>query len=551
MSFIRLLTCLAVVMILASVAPAQTKLTPEQWREDLRYFAASMQKTHRNLFHTMTREQFENAVKRLDDRIPTMADHEVYVELMRIVTLVGDGHTHVRLTQQFKTVYPLRLYMFKDGLFVQSAPAEFREAVGARVVKIGNADIDHALRSVGEIVWRDNDMGAKALLPRLILIPEILHALRISDSLQTTTFVFEKDGKRQTLELKPNAELMGMFHPIPATWVDAAADSKSPQPVWLKDPYDNFWYEHLTGARACATGCERGLLYVQFNQVQNRPQAGETVEAFFNRVFEYVEANKIDKLVLDMRHNGGGNNYLNLPLTLGMIKSRVNKRGNLFVIIGRETFSAAQNTINELEKYTNAIFVGEPSGANPNHFGDARPVVLPNSKIAIQASTLWWQDMDPRDTRKWTAPQIAAELTSADYKANNDPAMNAILKFVPEKPLAEMLMSALAARGFPAALAQYRAFRQDPAHAYLETEAEVNRFGYELVRNNRTDEAIEIFKLNVEAYPNSANVYDSLAEAYLSKGDRNLAIKFYSKALEINPNYPSAIEALRQLKEKN
>ena len=62
------------------------------------------------------------------------------------------------------------------------------------------------------------------------------------------------------------------------------------------------------------------------------------------------------------------------------------------------------------------------------------------------------------------------------------------------------------------------------------------------------DEAIDIFKLNVEAYPRSANVYDSLAEAYLKKGNKELAIKFYSKAVEINPNFASSIEALRQLK---
>jgi tetratricopeptide (TPR) repeat protein len=252
--------------------------------------------------------------------------------------------------------------------------------------------------------------------------------------------------------------------------------------------------------------------------------------------------------VLDIRSNGGGNNYLNLPITLGMIKSRVNKRGNLFVIIGRETFSAAQNTVNELEKYTNAIFVGEPTAANPNHFGDARNVVLPNSKISIQASTLWWQDLDPRDNRKWTAPQIAAELTSADYKANIDPAMNAILKFVPGKNLSEMLTDALAAGGFAEAARRYRAFREDPAHAYLETEADINRLGYELIGRNRLDDAIEIFKLNVDAYPRSANVYDSLAEAYLKKGDKELAIKFYSKAVEIDPNFASSVEALRQLK---
>ena len=548
------LFCLVLLLATAATGFPQSRLTSEQWREDLRYFSANMQKMHRNLFHSMTREQFESAVKRLDERIPSMADHEIVVELMRIVALIGDGHTGVRVNQEFKSAYPVRLYLFKDGLFVQAAAPEYREAVGGRVVKIGNRDADEALKSAGELTWRDNEMGIKAIAPRLLVIPEVLHALRIAETLQQVQLVVEKDGRQSTFQLKPTAQLMHVVRQSPSDWVDARGAVKEQTPLWLRDPENNFWFEHLKGpAAGCAQGCENGIVYVQFNAVQDRPQAGdkpgETVEAFFNKVFQYVEANKIDKLVLDMRLNGGGNNYLNLPLTIGMIKSRVNKRGNLFVIIGRETFSAAQNTVNELEKYTNAIFVGEPTAANPNHFGDARNVVLPNSKIAIRASTLWWQDLDPRDTRKWTAPQMAAELTSADYKANVDPAMNAILKYVPGKSLPEQLTSALKSGGFPAAIKAYRAFRDDPAHAYLETEADINRLGYELLGANKTEEAIEIFRLNVEAYPQSANVYDSLAEAYLKAGNKEQAIKYYSKALEVNPNFPSAIEALRQLRQ--
>mgnify|MGYP003292841681 CR=1 FL=1 len=126
----RLIVCLTSLLLFSFSGVAQTRLTPEQWREDLRYFAANMQKTHRNLFHTMSREQFESAVKRLDERIPTMADHEITVELMRIVGMIGDGHTGVRVNQVFRSVYPVRLYYFKDGLFVQSAAPEYREAVG-------------------------------------------------------------------------------------------------------------------------------------------------------------------------------------------------------------------------------------------------------------------------------------------------------------------------------------------------------------------------------------------------------------------------------------
>jgi tetratricopeptide (TPR) repeat protein len=526
--------------LLFAQSPPPAKLTAEQWHEDLRYFATNMEKTHKNLFHSMTRAQFEAALRKLDERLPTLSEHEIIVELMRIVAMIGDGHTAVRANQKFTSVYPLRLYLFKDGLFVRGAAPEYRDAVGARVLKIGNADVEQALRAVRDIAWRDNEMGVKAIAPMLLVVPEVLHALRLADSLEKAEFVVEKEGRQIKIELKPSAQFNHLRQP-PSNWIDAARlDAKSPAPLWLKDPQNIFWYEYLK---------EPNLLYVQFNGVANKPD--ETVEAFFKRVFEFIEANQVDKLVLDVRLNGGGNNFLNLPLTIGTIKSRVNKRGKLFVITGRDTFSAAQNTVNELEKYTNAIFVGEPTAASPNHYGDSRNITLPNSKLVVRASTLWWQDADPRDTRKWTAPEIAAELSSSDYFKNHDPAMAAILQFDPSKSFGEITARALTAADIASFIKEYRAYKADPAHVYVDTEAAINRLGYDLLGRTRPedlDKAIEVFKLNVDDYPRSANVYDSLAEAYLKKGNKELAVKFYSKALELDPNFPSAIEALRQLK---
>jgi cytochrome c-type biogenesis protein CcmH/NrfG len=61
-------------------------------------------------------------------------------------------------------------------------------------------------------------------------------------------------------------------------------------------------------------------------------------------------------------------------------------------------------------------------------------------------------------------------------------------------------------------------------------------------------EAIEILKLNVEAYPQSANVYDSLGQAYMTNGDKELAIRNYRRAVELNPQNTNAIEMLKKLR---
>ena len=79
-------------------------------------------------------------------------------------------------------------------------------------------------------------------------------------------------------------------------------------------------------------------------------------------------------------------------------------------------------------------------------------------------------------------------------------------------------------------------------------ENDLNMLGYQLLWREMTEAAIEIHKLNIQAYPESENPYDSLGETYAASGKTELAIESYEKALEINPEMPSAIEALKRLR---
>jgi tetratricopeptide (TPR) repeat protein len=78
----------------------------------------------------------------------------------------------------------------------------------------------------------------------------------------------------------------------------------------------------------------------------------------------------------------------------------------------------------------------------------------------------------------------------------------------------------------------------------------VNAKGYELLSDKKLPKAIEIFKLNVLAFPQSANAFDSLGEAYLEAGNKELAIENYKKALMLNPENKNAEEVLKSLVNK-
>ena len=107
------------------------------------------------------------------------------------------------------------------------------------------------------------------------------------------------------------------------------------------------------------------------------------------------------------------------------------------------------------------------------------------------------------------------------------------------------------AEGIVPAVAKYRQLKADSADAYHFGEEELNKLGYILLREKNNDAAIEMFKLNVDAYPQSSNVYDSLGEGYMIRGDKELAIRNYQRSLELNPKNTNAAQMLEKLKQKD
>lgn len=522
--------------ILAVVGFAQTvpaKLSAAQWQADLQFLAERMPKQHPNLFRRVSKTAFDTAVGQLNDRIPVASEDEILVGLMRIVAMVKDGHTGMFPAERFQSgIFPVRFYLYDDGLFVQRAAPAYAGLVGKRVTRIANLTADEALARVGSLVSADNEMGRSENAPLLLSIPELLRGSGMITVGQTLDIVVEDVGKESTIKLNPGFSVNELLNP-PPDWADFSAKKQ----LYLQHTDDLYWFEYLK---------DQKVLYVQQNAVQNKRD--ESVARFYERVMDFVAANPVEKLVIDLRRNDGGNNDLNRPVIKRIIKSRMDERGRLFVITGRRTFSAAQNFVNEFEKYTNATFVGEPTAGRPNHYGDGRPVRLPNSKLTAQVSTLYWQDMDPRDDRVWTAPEIAAPNISTDYRNGEDAALTAIVGYRPGTGLQALIDQATNAKDITAFVRDYEAFKADRSHRYVETEAAINRLGYDLLRVSRAKDAVEVFKLNTKAYPRSANAFDSLGDGYSAIGSRDEAIKSYEQALAIDPGFASSIESLRRLK---
>lgn len=500
-----------------AVTPRYT-LTPEQWREDLRTMMAELPRRHRNLYHTTSAETFDSAAKALDARIPTLARHEIILEMARIVALAGDGHTNIYPTRDaaigFRTL-PVALYLFRDGLYVRAAHRIHADLAGARVLRIGDATVDDAYARVRPYIGRDNEMGVKFFAPHLLAIPEVLHAAGLAPSADSVLFELAVGDSTRSVWLRP----VGPVDLMPAGadvswrrkqgWVDARERATTPDPLWIsRDPEKVlWWFTVLPGAKT---------VYAQINQVRNGPS--ETFAEFTHRLLSAIDSVRADRLILDLRLNRGGNGVLLRPFVSGLLKRpTINERGHLLVLTSRGTWSAAQFLVDDLQKYADVTVIGEPSASKGNHYGDSRRITLPNSGITVRAATIYWQAWLPNDQRRWTAPDVAAGLSFGDYVRNEDPVLTTALRFVARPRLSDEIRQAIAMGDTASARERLAAFREDTAHAYADARLSLDSAAMYFLERRDYDRAVVILELALMEYPEVPRAYANLSAAYLAR----------------------------------
>ena len=119
--------------------------------------------------------------------------------------------------------------------------------------------------------------------------------------------------------------------------------------------------------------------------------------------------------------------------------------------------------------------------------------------------------------------------------------------FDSRKPIVDILSATIASSGIDQAAKQYHELKASAPSTYDFDENEINSLGYQLLQADKYKQAIRIFQLNVEAYPQSGNTWDSLAEAYMDNGDKAQAIANYQRSLQINPGNANAVKMLQKL----
>jgi tetratricopeptide repeat protein len=391
----------------------------EQWRHDIDHLISEAGRS--NPAGSELPAEFLERARALRAHVGRLNDHQIVMGISQAMGALDRGHTAIWFGAagggtkiEFRPI-PIRLYAFPEGIFITEAQAPHRELAGSQVLKFGTTAALEALTQVGLARSNESPMEVLRTGPQLLVRPGVLKGLGI---------VPEADRATLTLKL-PDGRIVARTLAVvdeqrPTSWSRRLNPPPAAEPqLFLQNLTENHWFRLLP---------ERDAIYIALNNMI--PDEGESLQDFGLRLRRTLAERRPKNLIVDLRHNNGGNSFAYIELLRTLVAFSSEDGNRVYAIIGRGIYSAAANFTTDLERLVRPIFVGEPSSGTGNQWGDESRFVLPYSRIVGAFSGTRWQLSHPWDMRRSVVPHVPVQMKAADYFAGRDPVLEAVFRLI-------------------------------------------------------------------------------------------------------------------------
>lgn len=382
--------------------------TDKKWLEVLDVLEHELPSRHKNLYFSTNESEYLKRIHTLRKALGHLDDLEIQIRLAMIVTSIGDAHTSIDFP--VNVLFPLEFYWFSDGIYPINTAKEDQVLRYKKITRIDGMAIETVIEKMSTMISHENQSYLKSLLPKYLPAIEFLCGLQIADSIRGCIFTYQdENGDEHEWFVKACP-----FHEYQAKLKDNRVYFPQDElPLFRRNSDCNYWMEYMEHSKT---------LYFKYNICKQ--MADESVKSFSEKWLKFIEENKPEKLVIDMRNNTGGNSTLLDPFIEALSKiNHLKQLGKLYVIIGRDTFSSALLNVFSLKNTAGAILIGEPTGGKPNCYGEVLRIKMEHSAIVINYSTKYYHLIED-DRMPSLFPDVQVEYTIGDYINCTDPCMD-------------------------------------------------------------------------------------------------------------------------------
>jgi hypothetical protein len=545
--------------------PAQgVAATVAEWRGDIDATITAIEAVHPSPFTRVGRAQFLKEANGLKQELPRLTEQQRMVRAMRVVALIGDGHTWLEPNRpDFAAWYPVRLYEFTDGYFFTAAHKSMADLVGAQVLEVAGRPVNEVIAAARALEGSDNPLDREehlfafhdaALMQGLgyassggslsttVRLPDGSVVSRSLTPSHTDDARFPKDDA--TLDWRFLSEVYGPPIGSPDDWITAY--EHLPTSAYRKTDMTrppHFTFRRPFVARPMP---EHDAYYLGVNSVGNWDN-NQTFDAFFREALAGIDQQKPRSVIVDIRYNPGGDGS-KVPAVVHEFIKREDAPPwkHLYILTGRKTFSAAVMLLAAFVNNVPCTVVGEPAGAPLDSFGDPTTIELRRVGARLHVSTLWHQLEDQGARYPIMPVDVPAPFSFGDYAHGRDPAVDAILSGEEMRSVPIIAVEdggAEARRVFEERKRRFSGY----ADWMRVREYDLLRAYFQLNSAKRVTDALEVSKLMTELYPESANAWGRRGDAESTAGDKEASLQSYERALKLNPNNLANLDQRRAL----
>jgi hypothetical protein len=391
------------------------------WSSDIDYLAKELPERHFDPFRVKDKKNYLSDLNKIKSKENELTDFEIALKLQQIIAGLGDSHTKINYEQLVDKaqLLPLNVYWFSDGLFILQTTHENSELLGHQILSVNGIPLKTITDSLSTLITTDNEAILKRDLPKLLPLVQVLEHFGFIKEQEIELELKDLTDKTKKRIIKPaemNRTNRVMFKPH-----SQALCYKNERAFFVEyyQAIDKIYYLQYNK-------CWSKEIELQYGNSRNAEKLPSFKE-FDDKVFQTLKTTPVDKIVFDIRFNGGGNSVQGTEFTEKMAKYlKENPNKKIYVILGRETFSSAILNAMDFKRLTNAVFVGEETSGKPNHFGEVRNFQLPSSGIRVNYSTKYFKRSD--ETVNTLTPDIKPESGFSDFSHGIDPAYEWIRK---------------------------------------------------------------------------------------------------------------------------